>query len=186
MSPRQVLLFSGHVVDAPGRVPPRLPASRVAAAAAAIARVLDELGAGPADLALTQGAAGGDILFAEACLARGVPLHLLLPQAEPAFVEASVRAGAVGAAWQARWCAVRDGAATPPQVLAPGDGDIYERCNRWLLAAALAHGVGRLRCIALWDGAPGGTGGTAHMVAAVRAAGGAVHWIDTRTLVASA
>ncbi|MBL8306783.1 MAG: hypothetical protein JNM33_08815 [Rubrivivax sp.] len=186
MTPRQVLLFTGHVVDAPGRAPPRLPASRVPAAAAAIARVLDELGAGPADLALTQGAAGGDILFAEACFARGVPLQLLLPQAEPDFVEASVRGGADGAAWQARWLAVRDHAAAPPQVLAPGDGDIYERCNRWLLAAALAHGVGRLHGIALWDGAPGGTGGTAHMVDAVRAAGGTLHWIDTRTLADAA
>ena len=67
--PRQTILFTGHMVDAPDRAVPRFPATRVDAAAHRIAAVLDEIGAGPEDLALTQGAAGGDLLFAEACLA---------------------------------------------------------------------------------------------------------------------
>lgn len=185
MTPRRVFLFTGHVADLPGRQPPRLPARHLPAAAAAIARVLDDEGAGAADLALTQGAAGGDILFAEACVARQVPLQLLLPQGEAAFVEASVRPGPDGEAWARRWRAVRDAAAAPPAVLPPGPGDRYERCNAWLLATALAHGLPRLCCIALWDGAPGGAGGTAHLVQLVREAGGRVRWIDTRTLGAA-
>jgi len=75
--PRRTLLFTGHMVDAPDRAQPRFPATRVDAAARRIGAALDEIGAGPEDLALTQGAAGGDLLFAEACLARGVPLRTL-------------------------------------------------------------------------------------------------------------
>lgn len=168
------------MVDAPGRTPPRLPTANVPAAGAAIEASLDALGAAPGDLALTQGSAGGDILFAEACLARGLTLQLCLPQPEPAFVEASLRACDGGDAWVARWQALR--ARVEPEVLAPGPGDVYERCNRWLLQRALAHGAGALRFVCLWDGAPGAAGGTGDMVREVQRSGAAVHWIDTRTL----
>ena len=64
----------------------RFPADKEAVAAKKIADTLDKLGAGPQDLTLTQGACGGDILFAEACLQRGIRLHLLLPFEEPTFI----------------------------------------------------------------------------------------------------
>ena len=70
--PRQVFLFSGHMIDAPGRQPPRFPAEKESVAAQKIAEVLDKLGACPEDLALTQGACGGDLLFTEACQQRRV------------------------------------------------------------------------------------------------------------------
>ena len=66
--PRYVFLFSGHMIDAPGRCRPRFPPDKEKIAAQAIAKKLDELGAGPGDLALCGGACGGDLLFAEACL----------------------------------------------------------------------------------------------------------------------
>ncbi|MEQ1528277.1 MAG: hypothetical protein ABL925_03105 [Methylococcales bacterium] len=72
--PRQVLLFSGHMIDAPNGKIPRFPADKESIAAEKIAAVLDKLGANAEDLALTQGANGGDIVFAEACLQRGVKL----------------------------------------------------------------------------------------------------------------
>ncbi|HET7528295.1 MAG TPA: tetratricopeptide repeat protein, partial [Burkholderiaceae bacterium] len=61
-APRRVILFSGHMMDAPGRDPPRFPADKEAAAAQRIAQALEDLGAGDADLALCQAAAGGDLL----------------------------------------------------------------------------------------------------------------------------
>lgn len=176
----RVFLFSGHLVDAPGRTPPRFPARRVPAAAAAIEALLDELQASAGDLALTQGASGGDLLFAEACVRRGLTLQLCLPQPEPAFVDTSLRSSQDGEAWVARWQALRQ--KMVPEVLAPGHGDIYERCNHWLLERALVHGADALRFICLWDGAPGAAGGTGHMVAEVRRSGAAVHWIDIRAL----
>ena len=69
--PRLVFLFSGHMVDAPDRAEPRFPAEKEGIAARAIAAALDQLGAGPGDLALAQAANGGDLLFLEACKARG-------------------------------------------------------------------------------------------------------------------
>ena len=71
-APRQVFLFSGHMIDAPDRKDPRFPADKEKIAADAIAAKLDELKAGPEDLAFCGGACGGELLFAEACLERGV------------------------------------------------------------------------------------------------------------------
>jgi hypothetical protein len=187
--PRRTILFTGHMVDAPDRATPRFPASRVDAAARRIVAALDDLGAGPEDLALTQGAAGGDLLFAEACLARGVPLRLLLPLALPEFIAASLLPVVDGAAWHARFRAVVDRLGEPPREapavlgpLAPAE-DAFVRANLWLLESALAFGADRLVCICLWDGRGGdGPGGTRHLVDAVRAAGGRVVRIDSNLL----
>ena len=43
--PRQVFLFSGHMIDAKGRQTPRYPPDKEPVAARAIAAVLDEFGA---------------------------------------------------------------------------------------------------------------------------------------------
>jgi len=187
--PRQTILFTGHMVDAPDRATPRFPASRVAAASRRIFAALDDIGAGPEDLALTQGAAGGDLLFAEACLARGVPLRLLLPLARPEFVAASLLPVVDGAAWHARLRAVVDrldeAPREAPAVLGPlaPDEDPFVRANLWLLESALAFGAEKLVCICLLDGGGGdGPGGTRHLVDAVRAAGGRVVRIDSNAL----
>ena len=119
-----MLLFSGHRVDAPGRVPHRFASDSVAKAAAAIDATLEVLQAGPEDLALTQGSSGGDLLFAEACVRRSVPLRLMQPHPEPRFIEESVRGSSDGARWVDRYLAVRAAAQAPPLVLpfdAPGD-----------------------------------------------------------------
>lgn len=186
-SVRQVLLFAGHRVDPPGRRPPRFPAALEAPARAAIEDVLQRLDAGAQDLALTQGAAGGDLLFAEACQRRGVPLRLMLPLPEPEFARASLLPSADGRHWLRRFHDVAAGLPRPPQVLppaAPGaPGNAFERCNEWMLRTARAEAGALLQFVCLWDGGDGdGCGGTRHMVDAVRRAGGRVHWIDTRTL----
>lgn len=188
-APRQVLLFSGHLIDAPDRPLPRFPAAKERAAARRIDAELEHLDAGAADLALTQGAAGGDLLFAEACLARGVPVRLLLPLPEHEFIERSMLPCKDGQAWRARYRALTAQLREAPRIadevlgpLRPGE-DAFERANRWLLDSALAYGAARLRFITLWDGGGGdGPGGTRHMVEAVRRAHGEVRWIDTRSL----
>jgi len=57
--PRQVLLFSGHMIDSLTRPTPRFPATKESIAAQRIEEALQKLGAGSEDLALTQGACGG-------------------------------------------------------------------------------------------------------------------------------
>src|SRR6267142_161862 len=91
-APRNVLLFSGHMIDAPGRKELRFPASKEPVVADAITRLLDspEIAANSSDLAICGGACGGDLLFAEACLARGTALELYLPFDETTFFEGSI------------------------------------------------------------------------------------------------
>ncbi len=185
--PRQVLLFSGHMIDAPDRNPPRFPAEKVPWVAEHIMQTLDELQTGPSDLALTQGANGGDILFAEACLQRGANLQLLQPFAESQFIENSVTA--VAGDWLKRYQSITTAIRQPP-LAAPSElGELppnmnpYERCNLWLLDTALAYGAEKLTLICLWDGGGGdGPGGTAHMVAEVKNRQGRVVWLDTREM----
>ncbi len=183
--PRQVLLFSGHMIDAPNRPTPRFPAGKEPIAARKIAEVLDRLGAGPEDLALTQGACGGDLLFTEACQQRGVKVQWLQPFDEPEFVQRSVVCHSE--TWRVRYLAAKAKLTTAirsaPRELGPAGSDPYERCNLWLLSTALSYGVGKVQFICLWDGGGGdGPGGTAHMYQEVKRRTGQVTWIDTRTL----
>jgi hypothetical protein len=185
--PRQVLLFSGHMIDAPNRNPPRFPVDKVQLVVERILQTLAELQTGPLDLALTQGANGGDILFAEACLQRGVNLQLLQPFDEGEFIENSVTPAA--ADWLNRYQTITASIQQPP-LAAPAElGDLppnmnpYERCNLWLLDTALAYGAEKLTLICLWDGGGGdGPGGTAHMVEEVKKQHGRVVWLDTREI----
>jgi tetratricopeptide (TPR) repeat protein len=185
--PRQVLLSSGHMIDAPGRDPPRFPPSMEARAVERIAQALDAAGAGAGDLALCQAAAGSDLLFLEACLERGVRCQVLLPFAEPQFIEQSVLPSQDGERWRERYFAVKARLADPPRIMPtelgplPSGADPYERCNLWLLYTALAFGVDKVRFFALWNGSGGdGPGGTAHMYGEVKRRTGQVTWIDTR------
>jgi len=188
--PRQVFLFSGHMVDEPGRPTPRFPLAKEPLAAQKIAAVLDELGAGPDDLALTQGACGGDLLFTEACQQRGLKILWLQPFSEPDFVQKSVVN--CGETWRGRYYTARTKIPTPPRA-APeelgdspsnaGPGYAYERCNLWLLYSALAYGLDKVHFVCLWNGGGGdGPGGVAHMYNEVARRTGRVTWIDTRTL----
>jgi len=197
--PRQVLLFSGHMVDAPGREKPRFPADKEPIAAQRISEALDALGAGPADLALGQAAAGGDLLFLEACLQRGVRCQVLLPFPEPEFIAKSILPSAGGTLWRDRYFAVRERLERQEQAFVekqridplrimpielgppPAGADPFERCNLWLLYTTLSWGIAKARFVCLWNGGGGdGPGGTEHMYKEVEARTGRVTWIDTR------
>ena len=83
LMPRKVLLFSGHMIDAPGRKEPRFRPDRSRSRPPRIASTLDGLGVGPEDLAICSGACGGDLLFAEAALVRRAALEIYIPFEEP-------------------------------------------------------------------------------------------------------
>jgi tetratricopeptide (TPR) repeat protein len=187
--PRQVLLFSGHMVDAPDRKTPRFPNDKEPIAAQRIAEALDKLGAGAEDLAFCQAAAGGDLLFLEACQQRGVRCQVLLPFPEPEFIERSIVPSAGGDKWRDRFYAVKAKLQDPIRIMPdelgplPKGVDPFERCNLWLLYSALACGIDKVRFVALWNGGGGdGPGGTAHMYNEVKRRTGRVTWLDTRQL----
>lgn len=184
---RKVFLFSGHMVDAPGRLVSRFPAQEQSVAAAAITAKLNELGAGEQDVGICGGACGGDLLFAEALLARGAHLALLLAFEEATFLARSV--DFAGGDWRQRFFGVKAHPRTrirlAPDVLGPlpRGVDPYERTNLWLLESALAFGAEKVEFICLWDGGGGdGPGGTRHMVAEVKRRHGRVHWLNTNKL----
>lgn len=182
---RRVLLFSGHMIDAPGRPKPRFPAALEGAVANAIGAEIDALGASPADMAITSGACGGDILFAELMLDRRVPTRIYLPFEEPTFLEKSVNFA--NERWPQRYHAVvaRSTRFIATQILGPlpEGADPYERTNLWMVDEARDTGGDNIVLICLWDGKGGdGPGGTKHMMDAVRQNGGNVRWIDIRRI----
>ena len=65
---RKVIVFSGHMIDGPGRNNPRFPHTKEKAAREAIEQKLLEWAINEADLGICGGACGGDIIFAEVCL----------------------------------------------------------------------------------------------------------------------
>jgi hypothetical protein len=183
--PRKVLLFSGHMIDAPGREEPRFPANKESVAADAIAKTLTQIDAGSTDLAICGGACGGDLLFAEASLARGARLELFIPFVEGQFLANSV--DFAGADWRLRFFAAKSRAVLrvmPDELggLTPNE-DPYERNNRWMMEAAMRFGAERVEFICLWNGRGGdGPGGTRHLMQEVRTKAGRIHWLDTTKL----
>lgn len=182
----RTLLFSGHMIDAPGRRFPRFPPACEPLALAAIEACLDRLQAGPQDLAICGGACGGDLLFAEAALRRGARLDLYLPFEPDEFVVDSI--DFAGGDWRARFDAARAAARAVhvmPLERAPlpeGDNP-YELNNLWMLEAAGGEAVMPMAFVCLWNGQGGdGPGGVQHMMSLARERGGEVHWLDTRAL----
>jgi hypothetical protein len=161
VEPRQVILFSGHMVDGADRKEARFPESKTEAARQCIRDILEKRGSGPEDLAISGAACGGDLLFAQACLERGLML-------KNGFLDASVNFA--GAQWSDLYDRVK---AHPnsqililPQELGPTQPGVnsFERNNLWMFYSALAHGVPKVTGVLLWDRkVADGPGGTQHM-----------------------
>jgi hypothetical protein len=183
--PKNVVLFSGHMIDAPDRKAPRFPPAKESVAAAAIADTLTKIGVAAGDLAICGGACGGDILFAEACLAHGMALEFYIPFEESTFLTNSV--DFAGADWHDRYMRAKSRATlhVMPDELGPlraGDNP-YERNNRWMLDQAVRFGGDSLAFITLWNGQGGdGPGGTQHFTEEAQRTCARIYWLDTRRL----
>jgi len=164
------------MIDAPDRKEPRFPPTKEGPVGRKIAGQLADWRAGASDLAISGGACGADILFAEACLECGARVLLLIALPEDAFLERSV--AFAGAGWEARYRALRAKCETRFQheVLGPparGE-DAFERNNRWRLEVARALvPPERIRALLVWDERPAGDGpgGTADFAARVAGSG---------------
>ena len=107
-------------------------------AAAAIANALIGIGAGTRDIGICGGACGGDLLFAEACVARDLKLEVYIPFDEPTFLAKSV--DFAGNNWHDRYLAIKSRATLhiAPSELGPlphGE-NAFERNNQWMLTSA--------------------------------------------------
>ncbi len=145
-----------------------------------IGAVLDREGVGFAYGAL---ACGGDLLVAEAALARGIELNVVLPFVEEDFLAQSVRPG--GAGWEARYRACLAQAAS---ITIASEMEFFGDPAQYGYGSRMAMGLARLRSqhlgaeaiqIAIWDGvAADGPAGTGADVAAWEGSGARVAVID--------
>jgi hypothetical protein len=185
-APRQVFLFSGHMVDEPGRSRTRFPPDKEPLAAAAIDKLLDELGAGRTDIAISSGACGGDLLFAESCLQRRLRVEIYLSLMEGEFLRESINFA--GDHWREKFFWVKERAQRwhiMPQELGPTPAgeDAFACGNLWMLDKALAYGARKVSFICLWDRQAGdGPGGTKHLHDAVVQGAGKSYVLDTTEL----
>jgi hypothetical protein len=152
LAPPAVIHYTGHMIAAEG-AGGRFPAAREAQVAAQIAGVLarERVGFGYGALAC-----GADILFAEALLARGAELHVVLPFEREEFIAVSV--APAGAGWVERFhaCLARASSLS----FATEDRQLG---HEWIFAygSFLAMGLASLRArfldapvrqVAVWDG----------------------------------
>lgn len=182
-----VFLFAGHMLDKPDTNPAVFPAAMESEACAKLSAALDEWQADANDLAITVGAAaGGDILFIEQCLSRGMKVEILLPYDEPTYLQKLV--SRIDDDWTNRYYNIRNNERVTirmqPEYLGPlkAGQNIYERNNRWAMFSALVRGIDKVRFLALWDGMaePNSYGAIiADMVEDVRGLGARVRHVDT-------
>jgi len=193
---RQAIVFTGHMIDAPGRERERFPKAAEAKARAMIHAELSQLlnaFPGPA-LGIASGASGGDILFHEVCRELQVPTRILLALPENLFIEHSV--SPAGPEWIARFRQLMNNHNDPNevQVLAsipvlpdwmrdPPNYDIWKRTNMWLLEEAEAAGATNVTLMALWDREIGLPGGTQDFIAAAKKRGISATVLDAKELI---
>lgn len=203
---QRVLLFAGHMIDAPGREQPRFPADKEQLARDKIKEaVVKEMNAG-AGVACGYGggASGGDILFLEVCAELGVPTRLYLAVPPQKYVTTSVQQAKGD--WVERFWKHYNAHSEQKQVRVLSDGtdaseylpawlrekadySIWQRNNLWMLFNALDEGCDpksadpNITLIALWDGAGAdGPGGTGDLVEKVGNMGARCEVIKTKEL----
>jgi len=165
------LLFTGHMVDLPGRPNPRFSSELVDAAGAEIERRIrrhteDRIQQNVKGFASL--ARGGDILFHEACRKLGFETVIVLPFSQDKFLKTSVE-GVESGDWEKRFQKLWN--ETPParrhNLDRPVTDEAYIACNEFMLD--LASRAGHVQLITLWDESTGdGTGGTSHFIEEVK------------------
>ncbi|MET0625781.1 MAG: tetratricopeptide repeat-containing protein [Pyrinomonadaceae bacterium] len=208
---KRVLLFSGHMIDAPGRERPRFPADKEQVAREKIREVVVgemESGAGVAS-GYAGGASGGDILFHEVCAELGIETRLCLGIPPQDYVVHSVFKA--GPKWVERFWRLHEersergqtrvlSTATdvddsreylPAWLREKQDYGIWSRTNLWMLFNAVDEGCDpkgedpNITLIALWDGRPGdGPGGTDDLVRRVERLGARTRILRTDEIFA--
>lgn len=182
---KHFILFTGHMIDAPGRPAPRFPAAKEDKVRQEIKlRLLHQQLVATAPLqGIASGACGGDMLFHELCIELGIPSEIYLASSAEEFKQGSV--SFAGKNWEDRFDALLK--KLPYYELPPASEGAtmnkYERTNEWMLEIALSEGGSNLTLIALWDGGGGdGKGGTKDMINMAKGKGAQVEIIDIKQL----
>ena len=179
----KLVVFSGHMIDAPDRRTPRFPPQKEGEIKALLEKQLATMNAG---IGFSSAASGSDILFLEAMLSRGGAIHLVLPWPAEEFVKTSVAIAGDGA-WVERFHKVLDQAASIRvlgQLYMPGSATGFEYCNLAMngLARIFARSLDlEITPLAVWDGYSGAPGGTGSFVRYWRNGGTSVKVVPIAT-----
>jgi hypothetical protein len=178
--PSAIVIVAGHIIDEPGRAPPRFPDSAAATVKEKLREKLTALNQGAGGLrVLASAAPGTDIICHELCREMGVKSTMCLPMPVDVY---STETFKDLDDWRSRFLALvtaevgrlqlSDTAGLPNWLQGTGT-DEWERGNGWVLQLALSADAPKVSLIAVWDGSPtgAGKGGTAHMVDIARKAG---------------
>jgi tetratricopeptide (TPR) repeat protein len=181
----RVLVYFGHMVDAPNRPVPRFPASKVGRLVNAVRSKIQSYGM---LCGFGQAACGTDLIVLQALLDRGLPAVVVLPMPMDDFVALSV-----GEKWKDRFEAVRKDTrvyfAEPVRKQRPPDAELDQTladANKAVKRRAIEF-ARRLDekpiVLAVWDGCEGdGPGGTSDAVDLWQQAGYDVDVIDINTV----
>lgn len=167
-----VAVFTGHMVDPPGRVPPRFPTEREPEIREQIFRYLKQV---KAAYGYSSVACGGDILFCECLLEMDAKVNLVLPCPVNVFKRQSVSFG--GPDWERRFHNVLGLSTTiliaNPSEYSGSNSDATSSmalvyANRIMTGMAVLQAQSLdldLKAVTLWDGKPGEkAGGTGSVV----------------------
>ena len=175
-------VFSGHMVDLPGRREPRFPdttETREALHHAIRQRLADER----IQFAVCSAACGSDLIFIDEMFRAGGEVHVVIPWPRDQFIQSSVAPG--GAYWQGEFARLLEQVSSisylTQQTLPDEDGIAFEFCNRCINGFAMqrARALGaEIVPIAVWDGRTGdGVGGAQSFVEFWRGFGHDRFWI---------
>ncbi|QIR36265.1 DUF4071 domain-containing protein [Tolypothrix sp. PCC 7910] len=161
--PRAVV-FSGHMIDRPGRTVPRFPLELEGQVYQAIKERLSNL---DAKIGYASAACGADILFLEAIKELNGEIHIVLPYAQEEFIQNSVDI-IPNSNWKQRY---ENLIAKAHEIIICSNHNLENSNILYEYANRVVHGLGKMRAelldtelmhLAVWDGQPGdGAGGTA-------------------------
>jgi hypothetical protein len=186
---KNIFLFSGHMVDHGNRKRVRFPPFLAKKVKKVIKKLLKTFNAGSNDIALTQGACGGDLLFTEASLELDLQVEWVQPYKETQFIKKSL--APCGSKWIYRYRKCRKKIKRVSSLTlyetTKASSNRYTLTNHKLLQLALTYAQTKgtkVYCIVLWDGKKSTKpGGTAKMVDNARKSKLPILWIDTQNLL---
>jgi hypothetical protein len=193
LNKQRILLFAGHMLDEPDRVPPRFPIDKEEIARQAIrdAILAEQEATGGISYGIAGGAHGGDILFHEVCAELGIKTELWLALPPEKYVTVAVQ-NYVGIGTnklverfrqlqrQLTLRCMADGMELPRWLRAKPGYDFWQRHTLWMVYNALRIGAENLTLIALWDGEE--ACGTGDFVRRVQERGGKIVPLPTKQL----
>ncbi len=179
------LIFTGYMVDFPGKDKKAFPAERENEIRQEIRKRIEKFKPQPQDRAFVAGlSAGSEIIFAEACAEAGIKVKAFLPYTESTYIKRFVAPG--GEAWVDRFYKLRnntfiDEIYQSEHLGQPKDGDnLFERNGRWAIYSALGRvGIENIRMVAVANEFVGDTKDrdvllTSYMIDMMRNVGGVV------------